>query len=250
MDKQLLQRYFSQQRPPSWDCPNCDRGVLKSIEKFTVKSNSETANNGGEEWWDVEYCKYVFSGMLICTTCQEAVSIAGDGFADREQYDDGSWGYETYLVPTYFNPPLNIVKLTVSDEVPEEIIRLLSKASELFWCDADSAINRLRSLVEIILDERGIPRKNKSNRLPLHHRILLVADAELLDVRDALLAVKYIGNDSSHGFSGVGRNDLITAFSIVKFCLERLYPPVAVQSDIAKVIAGINANKGFVKKDL
>jgi hypothetical protein len=190
----------------------------------------------------------VFAGILVCTTCQEGVAIAGDGFVDREQYDDGDWGYETYLAPTYFNPPLKIVKPVVADEMPEEITRLLSKACEMFWCDADSAINRLRSLVEIVLDARGIPRENKGGRLPLHHRILLVTEPSLVDVRDALLAIKYIGNGSSHGFTGIERADLITAFSIIKFCLERLYPPVPVESDIAKIIAEINANKGFAKK--
>jgi len=248
MDKHLLQETFNQKRPPAWDCPNCDRGILKPSEQFSVKSNSETAIHGSEDWWDVEYCKYVFSGMLACVTCKEGVAIAGNGFIDREQYDEGDWGYETYLVPTYFNPPLRIVKPVVADDIPEEITRLLTKACEMFWCDGDSAINRLRSLVEMVLDARGIPRENKGNRLSLHHRILLVTDANLLDVRDALLAIKYIGNDSSHGFTGIERNDLITAFSIVKFCLERLYPPVAVESDIAKIIAEINANKGFAKK--
>ena len=249
MDKQLLQTSFNERTLPAWECPNCDRGVLKKNEKFYIKSNSETAKNGSEDWWEVEYCKYVFSGMLICNYCEEGVSIAGDGFIEREQYDDGAWGYETYLVPTYFNPPLRIVKPIVAEEIPEPITRLLSKASEVFWCDGDSAINRLRSLVEMVLDAHGIPREQKGSRLSLHHRILLVTDPELLDVRDALLAIKYIGNDSSHGFTGIDRNELVTSFSIVKFCLERLYPPLPVESDIAKIIAEVNANKGFVKKN-
>lgn len=249
MNPAFVRASFNQNRLPSWICPTCEQGVLTLDDpnKLVVLPNSETKNNQNEEWWDYDYVGYVFTGMLSCKACGESVTVVGNGHVDQEYTDDGSdYEYVTNLTPTYFIPALKIISPKVNEQVPEQVVKLLAKAHEICWADPDSALNRLRTIVEEILDYKGLPRTSpKGTRLTLHRRIELFIEPGAEQIQSALLAIKYVGNDGSHGFSGVKRKELLEVFSIVNYCLEKLFPIPIDDSHVFAAVSRFNANGGL-----
>lgn len=239
---------FNQNSLPLWTCPKCEQGVLilDDPQKLVVRPNAETKSSGGEDWWDYEYAAYVFAGMLTCKACGESVTVVGKGHVEQEYTDDGQGSeYVTYLTPTYFTPPLRIISPKVNEQVPEQVLMLLAKAHEICWADPDSGLNRLRTIVEEILDFKGVPRTAGRNRLSLHRRIELFNEPGTEQVKNALPAIKYVGNDGSHGFSGVKRKELLEVFSIVNYCLEKLFPVLVDHGHVMAAVTRFNVNQGL-----
>jgi len=247
MNPEFTSTSFPRKSVPTWTCPTCGHGQLRPVSDLTVEANAGTQNNQDEEWWDYEYAGYIFMGLLKCAACNEHVTVSGTGDVCQDYTEDGtSWEYTLFLTPTYFNPPLKVINPKTGDNVPFEITQLLHKAHEVCWADPDSALNRLRAIVEEILDFKGVSRTRTDGRyLSLHRRIEMFTDPNFEQVKKALLAVKYVGNDGSHGFSGASRKELLEIFSIVNFCLEKVFPRPADDSLIIEAINRINSNEGL-----
>lgn len=247
MNPAFVRASFEKSKVPQWTCPTCEKGTLTPVDEFTIKPNAETTQNQDEEWFDSDYAGYVFNGMLNCGACKENVIICGTGHVIQDYEDNGpGWDYFTMLTPTFFIPPLKVISPSVNDQVPDQVTLLLNKAHEICWSDPDSALNRLRSIVEEVLDYKGVPRTMANgNRRSLHNRIELFTEPGTEQVKAALLALKYVGNDGSHGFSGIKRKDLLDVFSIVKFCLEKLFPVAIDDSAVLAAVTRINANQGL-----
>jgi len=248
MNPVFSKRSFRADSVPAWTCPTCERCVLTldTPDKLVIRPNAETKGNSGEDYWDHDYAGYVFSGMLNCRGCGETVTFVGTGHVDQEYTDDGQdWEYVTMLTPNFFVPPLKIISPQANDQVPDQIGQLLAKAHEVCWADPDSALNRLRTIVEEILDYKGVHRMDGRTRLSLHRRIQLFVEPGTEQVQKAMLAIKYVGNDGSHGFSGVKRKDLLEVFSIVNYCLEKLFPVPADDSHVIAAVDRFNANQGL-----
>lgn len=251
MNPAFAKSSFRHDTLPNWTCPTCERGLLALREKDTlaVQPNAETKANCREDWWDAEYGEYVFNGNLVCMNCGESVAVSGKGRVDQEYTDDGQgWEYVTMLTATYFIPPLKVISPKVNDQVPDQVRQLLAKAHEVCWTDPDSALNRLRTIVEEVLDFKGVPRTKGKTRHSLHARIKLFTETGAEQIQSALLALKYVGNDGSHGFSGISRRELLEVFSIVNYCLEKLFPIPIDDSDVLAVVERINSNEGLKKR--
>lgn len=247
MNPVFTSKSFADKHIPSWPCPICEKGALKLLGDLSIKPNSGTRHNEHEDWWDYDYAGYVFTGILECAACGEHVTTSGTGEISQEYTDDGhGWEYVTLLTPAYFTPPLCIVNPKVNYQVSFDITQLLKKAHEICWADPDSALNRLRSIVEVILDLKGVKRTTDDGKfLPLHRRIELFNEPTFSQVQKALLAVKYVGNDGSHGFSGVSWKDLLEIFSIVNYCLEKIFPAPDDDGLILAAVTRINENRGL-----
>ena len=129
------------------------------------------------------------------------------------------------------------------------MLDLLGKASELFWCDPDSCLNRLRSVAEQILTYHGVPRVTKKGKhIPLGMRIEMFKKPEYAEVKDALTAARHIGNEGSHGFSGVTRGELLASFDVIEYCLLQFFPANHDHSKVKKFIAAVVENEGFRPK--
>lgn len=238
---------FDSRSPPRWTCPTCGLGTLRLIEKFNITPDSATRAQERADYWELEWNCYVFSGTLVCAECHDAVAVAGTGCGDVDVDDDtGQLEYFTSLRPQYFTPPLRIIRRVLGDNVPEVIEKLLMKAFELFWCDADSCLNRLRAIVEQIFAHHGVSSVDGNGRfVSLHKRIENFNKPEYAHVKSALLAAKYMGNDGNHGFSGATRQELLEAFSVIEHCLLQFYPPKPKSSEVEEIIKRVTENKGF-----
>lgn len=245
MEKKYLAKSFTKENVPPWRCPTCASGTLKLVGDFAIHSDAATETSSGEDWFEPQYSCYVFSGILGCGNCSEKVVVSGAGNVEEEYGEDGP-GYYTLLTPKFFHPPLRIIELNISDDVPTDVIVYLEKAFQIFWCDADSCVNRLRTVVEYLLDGLAIDRNNaKGERLSLSARINLLSEPQHVQVKGALTSLRYMGNDGSHGSIGIERHELLSAFAVVKYCLERLFPTVSDESEILTFVSAVNQRKGF-----
>lgn len=245
MEKKYLTQSFAKENVPPWRCPSCESGRLKLVGEFSVHSDAATQNSSNEEWFEPEYSNYIFTGILCCENCREKVAVSGAGNVEEDYGEDGR-EYYTLLTPKFFHPPLRIIEPSISKDVPADVIVYLEKAFQIFWCDADSCVNRLRTVVEYLLDGIGIDRNHpKGDRLSLAARINLLVEPQHVEVKDALTSLRYMGNDGSHGSVGIERHELLLAFAVVKYCLEKLFPNVSDESEVLTFVSEVNQRKGF-----
>lgn len=232
---------------PHWPCPTCEQGRLRLQDKIEVRPNAETQECSGTDWWDPHYAGYVFTGMLRCGTCHDHVVVSCQGAIEQHYTDDhrNKWEYVTVLTPRFFMPALRVISPRMNDEVPEQIPKLLAKANEICWADPDSALNRLRTIVEEILDFKSVPRTQGRKRHGLQTRIELLTEPGMELVQRALNALKFVGNEASHGFSSIKHRELLEVFSILKYCLENIFPVAVDDTVVLTVVERINTNKGL-----
>ncbi|OFJ48111.1 hypothetical protein BA896_003080 [Janthinobacterium lividum] len=201
-----------------------------------------------EDWFEPEHSHYVFTGVLRCGNCNEIVIVSGDGIIEEDYGQDGR-EYVQILTPRFFYPPLKIIEPVVSSDIPDDVIEYLEKASQVFWCDADSCVNRLRTVIEYLLDGIGVERTtDKGVRIFLGNRIKLLVDPKHLQVKEALTSIKHMGNDGSHGSIGIERHELLLAFNVVKYCLEQLFPKIIDNTKLLSFVKTINDQEGFRPK--
>lgn len=248
MNPKYLEETFVQNNVPAWACPTCRNGTLELVGDFSMKDDAVTMQSSGEEWFDPEYSHYVFTGLLRCKNCHENVVVCGDGGIVADYGFEGV-GYYNVLTPKFFIPSLRIIEPNVSEKVPADAVMFLEKAFQVFWCDADSCVNRLRTVLEYILDDLGVERSTANDpRLNLANRINKLTDPKYYQVKQVMTSIRHMGNDGSHGSIGIERAELISAFAVVKYCLEQLYPNVGDHGAVLDFVKKVNKQKGFRQK--
>lgn len=252
MDRHALQESFEIGDVPCWTCPTCARGRLRLVGEFTLRVDAATKREHNEDYWEPEWSNYVFNGLLECGECHESVMVTGTAGVEpnyRDMDEGTGYRYSQYLTPRYFTPPLKIISPELNDQVPSEVFALLNKAFEIFWCDPDSCLNRLRSVAEQILTYHNVPTlDSKRKHIPLGRRIQMFDKSEYAEVKDALTAARHIGNEGSHGFSGVKRDELLDSFAVIEYCLLQFFPIQRDHSKVKKFIADVIKNEGLRPK--
>lgn len=215
---------------PSAPCPTCDAGrLLLPDDEF----RNELRNNNMQhwsEWGEPSDVRAVFVARLRCSSqrCQEIVAFTGD-FAVERHYDPGTDEYfrGTCKVRTMhpavplFAPPVN---------TPASVKAALLRAANTIWLDPLSAMTCLRTSLEALMTEHGVPtsettRKGKTRRLSLHERIARFRNDQP-DVSDLLEAVKWVGNDATHeGGQPITSTDALDMAEFVQVALDMIYVP-------------------------
>ena len=115
-------------------------------------------------------------------------------------------------------PPLFRVPACVPNKVAEQ----LELAFQLFWTDVSSCVARLRTGVELMLDEQKVAKERlsqktqKMERITLHDRIVLFGQqATGADASDPLHALRNIGNLGTHG-TDVSHEALFDAANVLE----------------------------------
>jgi hypothetical protein len=230
-------------------CPVCNTGILYSDEKLIKKEGYEKYNKEVYEHEDSEpdWYKYSFAGFLLCQNneCGEKICYAGkltNNIFDAEVgYDEYETIEEIYLKIEYIERSPHIIP--IKTKYPKEINEILEISFSLFWIDENSCANKIRILIEELMDYFSIQKisrtKGKQTVLTLHSRIEKFKKISS-EVSEFLMAIKWIGNFASHK-KKIGRDDLIDSYRIIRLSLDKLFDDE--ESEIRKIAKEITKRR-------
>jgi hypothetical protein len=252
----IWKNQFKRNEIPEWNCPTCKKGILKSNEKnFSIKEDSSTIKHRGSEDWEEFWRNGIFCGTLKCnnSSCYENVAIIGEMSVVEESYyleeiGDMIESYSELLKPKLFIPSLEIFAL--HEFIPKNIKTQINEAFSLFFVDNSSCANKIRVVVELIMDEFKIQKVTTGNdrkrrKLQLHHRI------EKFKIKyptegEFLMAIKWIGNAGSHYLESLTKDDTLDGFEMLEHVIYKLYEIETKKLNSLK--KKINQRKGIIKK--
>ncbi|MFM9760813.1 DUF4145 domain-containing protein [Streptomyces scabiei] len=233
---------------PQWPhipCPSCRRGGLTLIsDSMTQEETAGSKRAQSHPDWDPDWVHGHFSCLLKCqkTSC-DFVRLVGDTGLFLKSSEDG---YTESFTPRFFIPHLPLIESY--DLCPRTVQELIDAAAKIIWVDPSSAANRLRSAVEALMDDQGIPRKRVRDGRPydvsLHNRIVShkAAKPEHAVTTDLLLAVKWIGNVGSHDHR-LRISDVLDGVEILDHTLDQIYD--STKDEIRRKAAAIAARRGI-----
>lgn len=246
------QRFFSESSKINWNFPNCNSIALEIIkDKFvTEETQSSIAMRKKDDYWETEWIELNVLGQLKCKNCKEVVFFIGRGNPEEIGYydhklDDYISDYETSFTPLFINPTIQIFEIPQKcpDLVKDEII----DSFKLYWTDLESCANKIRISLEHLMDYYKVKKYNttsgKRNPISLHNRIKLFPNVE---VKDILLAIKWIGNSGSHSKSKLETIDILETYKLYEFSLQKLFNND--EKEIKNIAKQINQRKGTRKR--
>lgn len=231
----IWSRVASKNKLPGYPCPYCANGKMKAIkDTMHVREPKFMAIWRDENPEDVDQTSVIerWSATLKCdeATCGEIVNVIGDiavveaDFIDTDGNHDR--GYEDVLrIQAMFPaPPL----FRISDNVPRKVKHQLEVAFRMYWTDVSACVSRLRTAVERLLDEQGVPtekktKKGKFVRMDLYERIDSFAAGAGAAHTVQMQSLRHIGNLGTHGGDDVDDGDLFDAIDVLEFVLTGIY---------------------------
>lgn len=236
---------FTRDAFPGLPCPHCEPGKLKVVKSSIEIVEPEYSKKlHSHPDYDFEWSTQRFSAKMKCDEdkCGEFVFIIGDtDYAQVEAGDeeDHGWAYEEILcLKSAFPPP---PLFHIPSKVPQPIQKQLKLAFQFFWGDIPSAIGRLRTAIELMLDQQKVPKekiskKNKSVRLDLAERIEIFAAATTDDsAKEALHGLRYIGNLGTHG-GEVTLEAFFDAVDVLEDVLLGVYEKQSIKAKVKKLV--------------
>ncbi len=243
---------FTEDSIPPLQCPHCYKGVLKLITKnFIIQETKASEIASKDDFWDPEFSDYIFSGLLVCSSCEEYVAVLGTGrLNSANHYDRISETldneYFKVLTPLFFYPALHIFQ--IPSVCPKDIREEVVQSFPLFWTDLAACANRIRTSVEVIMSQQGVPKTKKvetgRRRFTLHQRIELFK-IKNPEVAELFLAIKWIGNKGSH-LGKLDRGDILNAYELLEHSINKLFDKS--EQRIKRLSEKINKRKGVGRK--
>ncbi|MDL5511721.1 DUF4145 domain-containing protein [Arenibacter sp. M-2] len=244
-------RHFSKDSNFEWPCPNCKSQSLELlIDRFFQDQSAESKRmREDDEFWQIEWIDLIFSGALRCSVCSEYITFTGRGNPEPNGYydyelDQHHLEYDEVFVPSFFEPALRI--FDIPDQCPELVKNEIINSFKLFWSDLPASANRIRTSLEIIMNENKVKRfeiiGNQRKPISLHKRILIFNNPGLTEL---LLAIKWIGNTGSH-LGNLQTIDILEAYRLLEYTLTKLYDNQ--EKEILKITKEINKRKGTRKR--
>ncbi|GAA5135477.1 DUF4145 domain-containing protein [Pseudonocardia adelaidensis] len=190
---------------PTLRCTACGLGPLEaSIERFESR-DSVDARQGDGTWDGWQYG--FFHGILQCSRspCAKTHAIIGE-WSDRDSdiVETASEAIEEFqsagMSVRHILPPLPLLALPKG--APPDLADSLLLVSGVLLSDTNAAANRMRAVVEQLLDYlkiRKFPpgRRAARDRLNTHARIVAFQSLNA-EAAEYLMAIKWIGNAGSH----------------------------------------------------
>lgn len=168
-----------------------------------------------------------FKGFVRCDRqfCGEIVVVAGNYTTEfHHHYDDDSdtpvTDEATSYRPHIMSPAPEIIQYPkkLNKDSKEHLLRSFA----LFWADYASCANRLRIVVENLLDQFEVERENdKGDFLNLASRIEKLARTKP-DQADYLNALRWLGNAGSQD-GDVDFNDLLSCYDMLEHAMFELF---------------------------
>lgn len=244
--KKYLLDNFKENNFPQFLCPSCKEGRLflrKNELKISIDPFFEYMD------WDFNF-PFLFSAHLQCSNsdCKSFFIASGDGETESYIGFDEEEGVERFFSNYLLNIKLiypSIEVFSINEEYPKEIIKLIKDSFSLFWLDQSSSGNKIRKVLEILLDKLGINRKgiNKKNKeydINLNERIVCLGKKRgYKRLSELLIALKLLGNTGSHD-EVLNREDLLDAYEILEHILEEIYIKKQRKNKLKELTNNIN----------
>lgn len=250
MDRKSFKLPFSKSGVSNYQCPTCEKGVLKIKQgTFNNKETKLSAEGHQHEAWEPNWIEYIYSCLFECTNtaCKETVASTGNGSVNEYySYDEDGRAdvdCDDYFRPQYFSPHLKM--FSISKDAPEEVKDEINKSFSLIFADPASSANHIRVALEHLLTYLKIKRSNVNNGkrsfLMLHRRIELLPN-KYEHIKDIFFALKWLGNAGSHSNHEVGFDDVLDSYELMEELLIEIFDNKRVK---AKALAKkINKKKG------
>jgi len=236
-----------------YPCPTCGKGTLQiKKDTFQRRETNESEMLRGHENWDPQWVSYVYSCLLECSSCKDSIANTGDGFVDLDvEYDDEGvpdQEWRDFFRPKYFSPHLKI--FTYPKETPDDVKKEIEQSFELFFCSSASSLNHLRIALEYLLTFLKIKRFEKTPKgkrlfLSLHRRIEMLPSKHN-NLKELLVAIKWLGNAGSHNSTEITMDDVLDAYEIMALVLKQVLS--SDEAHVKKMVKEINKKKGPRKK--
>lgn len=219
--------YYSEMTNGILPCGKCFQGTLSLTLPFLITKNKKS----GSITFDCSNsaCKkqYVVSGNMRYFEFTTGIEVQAGYFGKKYN------GVE----PLFFVPTFNIFNVHIN--VPEKIKSQIESSFSLFWADQMASANSIRIAIEYLMDDLGLPEGKLHNRIKAYRE----KNAELGEL---LMAIKWIGNDGSHG-DLVTKHGLLLGYEILEAFFKRFYPDDSFESIKQKAIA-INESRETKKE--
>lgn len=252
MDRISLKRTFTIDTVPHWLCPECGKGVLQVNKATFHRCERARTRDHSHEYFEPEWIEYVFVCLLECSNkhCNEVVSCSGTGGVDWDvKYDENNEPEQFYsdcFRPKYFEPPLRIIDIPTN--CPQSVVDPITESFRLVFASPSAAANNIRIAIENLLTELKIKRfnlaKGKRQFIPLHFRIALIPE-KFKDLKDLMLAIKWLGNSGSHDHDAMTMDDVFDAYELTEHVLKEIYEPNAQK--LKALAKKVNKKKGPAK---
>ena len=194
-----------------------------------------------------------FSGTLVCdnSTCKQELAMAGDWAHTWDTDNLDSYGHpplsDMYRV-RYVNPPLPL--LMAPERTPRNVTEEITGASIILFISPSAAGSRLRRSVEELMNAQNVrktridTKSKKRKPITLHERITTFG-AKRPDIAEVLLAVKWIGNEATHG-QQLTVADVVLCAEVLEAALISLYD--RKDAELRALTRNINRRKGLSRR--
>lgn len=227
----VFKEKFSSNDYTVYSCPHCNEDSLKvDVEKIITYQTVESKQAENDEVACLnpdEFYHSVFTGTLTCENnyCQGIVTYAGNAYVDIDYSEYPDEKYITYYYPQVFFPHLKYFK--IPSNCHREVEYSLNEAFSLTLLSPSSAANKVRASIENLLhfhfnirstDDQGV-------FISLHKRLEDFSKRES-ELSQIVNAIRWIGNEGSHGISSIKVKDIFEAYEFMQHVLDNIYQPV------------------------
>jgi hypothetical protein len=235
---------------PRFKCPCCHAGHFV-VGRNSLRSGQTSQSIKEQEIiGDVDSIRNRFITIAICDNpdCKEPMAISGwsklhpVSMKDEELHEDYH-GPRVDYVPdytiTYLSAPVALIR--VPFEIDGRLQELLDSAFLSFWSESHACANKIRQVLEYLLDEKfKIPKQDfwsmkcsshkclrepKQRELTLGQQIdAFIAKEDKSPLQRHFKALRELGNSGSHiTDNNIDRTELMNAFKILESLLDELY---------------------------
>ena len=254
--------YFQDKVGKEYPCPLCDIGLIElqstdfSFPHQDFKEEITGYDDEGQEYyydlWDHPgSITGTFTAKFMCNRSQCKAIVSACGKSNTVEEADPYYGSEVILIhyPKYFQPTLKV--FSIPKACPHAISLVIHECFELLLLNPSSCLNKIRIVLELILDHLKVPRtkSNKSGKQSLHQRISYLEGAQEFKMSkylNAILALKWIGNAGSHDVSAK-YVDALDGLQILDLLVTAIFD--ISDSRLVKIIDLINEKKRLLKHE-
>lgn len=250
IDRNRWSTYHDPSDLPQLPCPNCQKGTLLSAND-TVKElkPAHIVKDEQNREWEPDWSICSWSETVKCSnkSCGHYVHMSGKYSAEHAPYedDDGfeAYGWQSYVKIIAVYPAPHIIQL--SKKFPKRLASIIKSSFPLYWSDHSACINRLRTAMEVLLDEQKIPRvktvNGKNRRQNLDQRIKAFAKTNGLS--EYLDGLRNIGNLATHDYDKVTAQETLDVYDVISHVLRELYELDDILDDIKAKAAKLKSKK-------